>query len=222
MPRGGVLTILALWIVGGCGGSPPAVRSEEVWVVDFQTYAAQVDAALEPRGLDRARVEEIALTYLRTFFEGLDIRFRAGAAAGSGESYICVREAQDDVLGRGILDLGNQTVDSACGLRHGLIFGVFAENVLAVIDGQGLAPTEELVGRLLAVVLAHEVGHGLGLTHSAEYGGPGDIMTGNGVLDARQEEFYFVPEHRALLEENLDFSAPPEPPPLERPQVILR
>jgi hypothetical protein len=204
MRAGRYTLVLALPVlfVAACSEQAGRHGGEEIWIVDFQTFGSQLAEVLDPHGIACETVSLVAIECMRDAFAGLPIEFRLGTSAAPGENYICVRQGEDDALGRGILDLGNTGFEFACGERHGLPFGVFIDNVLHQIVAQGAEVTDQRVGRMLGVILAHEVGHGLGLVHSTAFAGSGDIMNGN-VLDVGQEDFYFTEEHVGVLRRNL-------------------
>jgi hypothetical protein len=188
--------------LAACDGSVPELR-EEVWRIDFETHADEVEATLSAQGHDAAEVAFRALERLNDYYRGLAIRFELGPGSGSGRAVnsICVRNAPGTTLGRGVLDLGNRSVDHLCGEYDGLPLGVFVDNTVDAIIRQGVEPDLEVTSRTLAVVLAHEIGHALGLVHTPRDSGLGDIMYPS--LDARTEVWFFLPAAIAQLEANL-------------------
>ena len=80
---------------------------------------------------------------------------------------------------------------------------MFLDNVLMQFDNQLTEATPELLSLFLGMIVAHEIGHSLGLPHTDGRFGLGDIMHGTGVYDVQRTEYAFIPSHRALLAQNL-------------------
>ncbi|MHC4339129.1 MAG: hypothetical protein ACYSX0_02790 [Planctomycetota bacterium] len=200
--RAGV-ALTCLILLGGCLGDEDSRPGEEVWLLDFESHRLELQVTLAPFGLDSDDVALRTLELVREDYAGLPIRFELGDSPGLGESHACVRRGEDDVLGRGFLDLGNTRVDHMCTRQAGLLYGTFIDNVVDQIVNQSAPVTTERVARTLAVVLSHEIGHALGLTHSLENNGLGDIMNGSGILDVFCTDYSFTAEHIELLERNL-------------------
>ena len=64
----------------------------------------------------------------------------------------------------------------------------------------------DVFAKLLAMVLAHEIGHGVGLEHSTVDWGNGDLMRAFPVF-GRDVEYYFNGPHAAELARLLLFGA---------------
>lgn len=188
----------ALTAAGACSAAD--YRPEQIWVVDLQSHADELDPLLAPRGVDREELAALTLNQLYVFYDGLPIRFAFGEPEDVGASnYICVRTSESDLLGRALLDVGNTGVEFNCGGD----LGIFLDNILTQFDNQRTIPTAEQLSLFLAVILAHEIGHSLGLPHTDGQFGLGDIMNGNGIYDVQRLDYAFIPEHRTLLLENL-------------------
>jgi len=200
--RAGV-ALTCLILLGGCRGGEDSRPGEEVWLLDFESHRLEVQVTLASLGLDSDDVALRTLELVGKDYAGIPIRFELGDSPGRGESHTCVRRGEDDVLGRGFLDIGNTSVDHMCVRQAGLLYGNFIDNVVDQIVNQSAPVTTERVARMLAVVISHEVGHALGLTHSLEDNGLGDIMNGSGILDVFRTDYFFTAEHLDLLERNL-------------------
>ena len=188
-----LMWVAVLTMATGCqpGGGPT-----ETWVIDFQTYASEVADTLSGLGLDQRLVENASIDALRDYFDGLPIEFVLGPERGLGESSICVRHGFAFKFGTGLVNLGNTHAVQDCGEPDGKPLGVFVnvlaeeiESQLAVL-GSDARDRAELFGRILGVVLAHEIGHGVGLEHSTSDEGLGDIMKSTPVFDVSIEHYF--------------------------------
>lgn len=177
-------------------------------MVDFETYGDEVDRALFDAGVERARLEPRVLSHLRQIFVDIDIEFEIGTAYGSAtKSSICVREGDTGRIGRGLLDPGNTTAIHDCGEPDGTRHGAFIQRIAEVfllMSNQSAEPTEraDQFAKILAVVLAHEIGHGIGLEHAKQDHGPGDVMKTLPVFDFSLDYYFSAPD-RVILAANV-------------------
>ena len=170
----GAVTLLCCFGPPGCGaGAGGDARTEELWVVDFQTHAQDVAAVAFDLDLDMRTLERATMNELERYYAAFPIRFITGVSRPSSTfSSICIRNGGDHRIGRAALDIGNDSVDFNCGQSDGLPRGVFIDRIAVIarpqINAPGLSSQQraQLVARLLALALAHEVGHGLGLEHT--------------------------------------------------------
>lgn len=200
--------LLGFLLLGCTQGDP---RSEEVWAIDFQTYAPEIELTVATLALDHALLEDLVIEYLETYFDGLPIRFEVGTAIGSRSmSSICLRHGSDSKVGRGILDIDNTHAVHDCGEPDGTEHGAFVNKVEQLLRGQldsvNYTPQQRtaLFAKVLAMVLAHEIGHGVGLEHSTQDYGRGDIMKASPIFDIHQM-YYFNQPDRDVLAVNLLF-----------------
>jgi len=204
-----ILLVAVAAALGACSDDGDQ-RTAEIWIVDFDTYGPEVDATLAGLQLDKGAVVAKTLEYLATYFADLPISFHAGISLDPDTtSTICLRQgsSDDEPFGLGIFDPGNAHPVYVCGDRGGYSFGVFIDFVADafVVQTEGQTYTEpervDFLGKLLAVVLAHEVGHGIGLAHSTRDYGFGDIMRPPPL--AIDGDFFFSAEAHLLLASNL-------------------
>lgn len=185
--------VLAAASLAGCGaaGDP---RQAEIWVIDFQTHGAEVAQTVAELDLDAMLLEELTLRHVEEYFEGLAISFELGIATRSRlESGICVRHGVGRI-GRGIVDTGNTGAVFDCGTDDGIPLGAYVNQLVPIYQsflapGRDRETRTDLFARLLALVIAHEVGHGLGLEHGDALMAPSpffDVETGTGFSEAQR------------------------------------
>jgi len=203
-----LLFVLGLLLVPACGAGSTDPRTEEIWAIDFETYGGEVDRLLEGAGVDLALLEPRVIEHLESIFVGIDVEFRLGSAWGSAlESSICIREGDTERIGRGILNIGNSSATHDCGEPDGTRHGAFLDQLVPIFLAQDdVSDVPEVradqLAKLLSVVLAHEIGHGLGLYHATSDWGIGDVMKTLPVFDFGVQ-YYFSPPDRTRLAANV-------------------
>ena len=198
--RAQAMAICGLLALCGCspGGDP---RRSEVWVIDFQTYGDEVEATISELDLDMLLLEDLTLQYLDDYFEDLPVFFELGVTGNRLKNSICIRHG-DGGIGRGALDIGNESVNHDRGEPNGVPRGAFIDAVALFyapqVAGEGYDQEQQtsFFARLLALVVAHEIGHGLGLVHTT------GIMASLPDFDI-QSPHHFTPTQKAEIELNL-------------------
>lgn len=179
-------------------------RTSEIWVIDFDTYGGEVEETLAELAIDRTSVEEAVLVHLQLMFGTLPVTFEIGSEIGSAtKSSICVRHGSEMRIGRGLLNFGNTRPVHDCGEPDGTEHGAFINRIATIFVSQDtprirIAERADAFAKLLALVLAHEIAHGLGIEHSTADFGRGDIMKAAPIFDV-DEIYYFNAEHQVQL-----------------------
>ena len=196
--------LIILLFAVGCGGGESDSRTGEIWAIDFQTYGGEVGRALDSLGIRLVELEPQVLFHLEQIFDGIDVEFRIDAVVGSPTiSSICIREGETGRIGRGFLDRGNTHVVHNCGepdgTQHGAFINRIANLYLGLEDRAGAGPLRaDEFGKLLAVVLAHEIGHGIGLEHAQQDRGAGDVMKSVPIFSLDLDYFFSSPDRDRL------------------------
>jgi len=194
--------------LAGCHSDSGDPREAEIWVVDFLTHASDIETTMTRVDLDGEAVAERAMEYLRSYYYGIPIVFVRGlSTADDRTSSICVRNTFDLNYGHGFLDVGNRSAVHDCGFEPSGLLGAFVNRVADAYEPQ-VTPTmtrnerTDAFAHILGVVLAHEIGHGLGLAHSTREFGAGDIMKSLPEFGFGQDHYFSEP-HRQILALNV-------------------
>jgi hypothetical protein len=172
---------LCLLLAACAGGTLPHHVHQEKWEIWFEPSLA----------LDHERT----LAYLEDFYAGFRIAFEQVYGEPAHfislewqPSAICVYDQARPYYGRALVDAGNRRSEANCGTipSAGVALGVFAGGMESWSEAE----------YWVAIVLAHEIGHGLGLIHT-EPPDEGSIM--NAQL-MPQGEKRFLPEAVSYLE----------------------
>jgi len=206
MHRSALLLVAALMLA--CDPDETDPRVQEIWRIDLVSYGAEVDDALLMLGLTRPEIEDRLIDWLEYYYDGLPIYFERGPVEQTPyKSGICLRAATDGTYGWGVLDEGNHHAEHLIGEGDNVSYGVYIDQVAETFDQQayGLGLTHDQVAdefaRLLGVVVAHEIAHGLGLVHTGPEYGLGDIM--RPPFLALSIDYAFNPDQYELLRANI-------------------